>query len=88
MFGKLFTSEFPDANVFNIITIGVKSPRLVTEAAELGFSCVKNQNSFSVKIIDDVLLLGGNSLDDLGGDKFIFKVLDFLLGGLDIKNTN
>ncbi|YP_009305271.1 cytochrome c oxidase subunit II (mitochondrion) [Ruditapes philippinarum] len=88
MFGKLFTSEFPDANVFNMMTMGVKSPSLVTEAAELGFSCVKNQNSFSVKIIDDVLLLSGNSLDDLGGDKFMFKVLDFLLGGLDTKNTN
>lgn len=81
MFVKLFTSEFPDANVFNIITIGVKIPRLVAEVVELGFSCVKNQNFLFVKTINDFLLLRGNSLDDLWGDRLIFKVLDFMFHG-------
>lgn len=78
MFVKLFTFEFFDVNVFNIITIGVKIPRLVAEVVELGFSCVKNQNFPFVKTINDFLLLRGNFLDDLWGDRLIFKVLDFM----------
>nr|UUA63008.1 cytochrome c oxidase subunit II [Ruditapes philippinarum] len=78
MFVKLFTFEFSDVNVFNMMTMGVKIPSLVAEVVELGFSCVKNQNFLFVKTINDFLLLSGNFLDDLWGDSLMFKVLDFM----------
>nr|QTF98757.1 cytochrome c oxidase subunit II [Ruditapes philippinarum] len=78
-FGKVFTLEYPDVIVYNLLFEGSYSMELCPELKYYTFSCVFDWPKFTLETLDVFSYMNENNVEVLGGQAFMLRLLCYLV---------